>query len=406
MSEDTAHKKPYAFDPDIEPGFEDIDAAIDAASETTEVPLATPFEADQVADAADETRADADHGSGSSENRRTASASPKKTRSPSSSAGNGKRRRPASKSMRKKITKKKGHFGRTFLLVLLLLIAVGVYVFFDTYVIIGKELFRRDAMSVDLRQSSISLEKYQELTEKLPNAEILWNVPFGGGEFSCDSENISISQFSESDMEMLSYFSNLKYIDAEFADLTLEQYQSLTAALPGVEIDWSVPLSGGRFPCGSTQIAPSALTETLSRIGDPSELLPITQFGSCVFSFKPGDGSAREQAASCQKVLGGLANICYEFATKRYRSNCINWGILPFTLDPDTVFEAEAGDRIFVPDVRSGILSGSESFPAVLLRRDGTKADLKLYIHGLTADEREILLDGCLINYYAAHLDK
>ena len=151
---------------------------------------------------------------------------------------------------------------------------------------------------------------------------------------------------------------------------------------------------------------PSSLTETLSRIGDPSELLPITQFGSCVFSFKPGDGSAREQAASCQKVLGGLANICYEFATKRYRSNCINWGILPFTLDPDTVFEAEAGDRIFVPDVRSGILSGSESFPAVLLRRDGTKADLKLYIHGLTADEREILLDGCLINYYAAHLDK
>ena len=65
----------------------------------------------------------------------------------------------------------------------------------------------------------------------------------------------------------------------------------------------------------------------LSQVGDVQELLHETQFGSCVFANRPGDGSAREQAASCQKVLGGFANICYEFATKRYRSNCINWGI-------------------------------------------------------------------------------
>ena len=74
-------------------------------------------------------------------------------------------------------------------------------------------------------------------------------------------------------------------------------------------------------------------------VEDERTLLSVTQLGSCVFANKPGDGSAREQAASCQKVLGGLANICYEFATKRYRSNCINWGMLPFTLDEGTPFD-------------------------------------------------------------------
>ena len=78
---------------------------------------------------------------------------------------------------------------------------------------------------------------------------------------------------------------------------------------------------------------PASLLETLGRVGDAQALAQTTQFGSCVFANKPGDGSAREQAASCQKVLGGFANICYEYATKRYRSNCINWGILPFTID-------------------------------------------------------------------------
>ena len=77
-----------------------------------------------------------------------------------------------------------------------------------------------------------------------------------------------------------------------------------------------------------------------------------TSYGSCVFANKPGDGSAREQAASCQKVLGGDANICYEYATKRYRSNCINWGIVPFTIAPETVFNYEVGDCVFVPGIR------------------------------------------------------
>ena len=146
--------------------------------------------------------------------------------------------------------------------------------------------------------------------------------------------------------------------------------------------------------------APAALRELLARIGDADKLLENTQFGSCVFANRPGDGSAREQAASCQKVLGGFANICYAFATKRYRSNCINWGIVPFTLDKDAVFSAEAGDCVFVPDIRAGIAEGREEFCAALLRRDGSIEPLRLFVSGLTDDERQILLDGCLMNHY------
>ena len=147
--------------------------------------------------------------------------------------------------------------------------------------------------------------------------------------------------------------------------------------------------------------SPEALRAVLAHFGDADALMKTTQFGSCVFANKPGDGSAREQAASCQKVLGGFANICYEFATKRYRSNCINWGMLPFTLDADTPFDHQPGDYVFVPDVRKLVGQGSEDFPAMVLRADGSKTPLVLHVRGLTDDEREILLDGCLMNYYA-----
>ncbi len=147
--------------------------------------------------------------------------------------------------------------------------------------------------------------------------------------------------------------------------------------------------------------APQTLLDTLARVGDVQTLLGATQVGSCVFANKPGDGSAREQAASCQKVLGGLANICYGFATKRYRSNCINWGMLPFTLDEDTPFTCEPGDHIFVPQLRKLLAAGCEDFPAVVLRADGSSEQLLLHVTGLTGAEREILLDGCLMNYYA-----
>lgn len=142
------------------------------------------------------------------------------------------------------------------------------------------------------------------------------------------------------------------------------------------------------------------LMATLSKVGDANELINNTQFGSCVFANKPGDGSAREQAASCQKVLGGFANICYEFATKRYRSNCINWGILPFTLDPNTAFEYEVGDCVFVPNIRKDLESGKESFEGKVIRKSGDVESITLYVKGLTDEEKEILLAGCLMNRY------
>ena len=138
------------------------------------------------------------------------------------------------------------------------------------------------------------------------------------------------------------------------------------------------------------------LAKALEAVGASAQ---NTSYGSCVFANKPGDGSAREQAASCQKVLGGDANICYEYATKRYRSNCINWGIVPFTIAPDTAFDYEVGDFVFVPGIRKAILSGAEEIDAQVITKSGVKP-IHLFFQNLTADEREILADGCLMNYY------
>ncbi len=148
---------------------------------------------------------------------------------------------------------------------------------------------------------------------------------------------------------------------------------------------------------------PADVAEALSLVGaSPAD----TSFGSCVFANKPGDGSAREQAASCQKVLGGDANICYEYATKRYRSNCINWGIVPFTISPDTPFDLEVGDRIFVPGIRQAILGGKEEVEAKAIRADGQVEPIRLLFQNLTPDERDILADGCLINHYRKLAEK
>lgn len=145
---------------------------------------------------------------------------------------------------------------------------------------------------------------------------------------------------------------------------------------------------------------PEKVSKVFEVLGLDKKLIDNTAYGSCVFANKPGDGSAREQAASCQKVLGGFANICYEYATKRYRSNCINWGILPFTISPDTKFDYDCGDCIFVPDVKSKLTSGLEEFEATVIKTDGTTEKILLYVKGLTEKERQILLDGCLMNYY------
>jgi aconitate hydratase len=119
--------------------------------------------------------------------------------------------------------------------------------------------------------------------------------------------------------------------------------------------------------------------------------------GSTIFAVKPGDGSAREQAASCQKVLGGWANIANEYATKRYRSNLINWGMLPFIIDKgDLPFTN--GDYIFLPDVRKAVEDKASEFEAYVVKEDGLH-EMTLKMGELTDDEREIILKGCLINF-------
>ncbi len=143
---------------------------------------------------------------------------------------------------------------------------------------------------------------------------------------------------------------------------------------------------------------PQHVLDALAKVGAKAE---DTSFGSCVFANRPGDGSAREQAASCQKVLGGDANICYEYATKRYRSNCINWGIVPFTIAKETEFNYVPGDFVYIPGLREAILGGKEEIDAKVITADGVK-DIHLFFQNLTADERQILADGCLMNYYAA----
>ena len=123
-----------------------------------------------------------------------------------------------------------------------------------------------------------------------------------------------------------------------------------------------------------------------------------TGIGSTIYAVKPGDGSAREQAASCQKVLGGWANIAKEYATKRYRSNLINWGMLPFVLKDDICFDN--GDYLFIPNIIEAVKEKKTSIKAYVVNKSMKEFELKL--GELTDDEREIILKGCLINYYKA----
>ena len=151
---------------------------------------------------------------------------------------------------------------------------------------------------------------------------------------------------------------------------------------------------------------PEELAEELSRVFDRIRRLPgfaavsaaETEIGSVIYAVRPGDGSAREQAASCQRVLGGLANICREYATKRYRSNVINWGMLPFQMEEEPEFDT--GDYIFVPGIREA-LAGDLSRIRAYVYRPGRETfdEIALSIAGLTLEERQIIRAGSLINY-------
>lgn len=146
-------------------------------------------------------------------------------------------------------------------------------------------------------------------------------------------------------------------------------------------------------------VAPSELNDVYSKIKsiDPSvehELQSI-EIGSVIYCTKPGDGSAREQAASCQRVLGGLANICKEYATKRYRSNVINWGMLPFQMAESPEFEVD--DYIFIPDIKKAISTGEKKITGYVI--GDTIKEIHLYWEALTDNEQAIVLSGSLINY-------
>lgn len=125
-----------------------------------------------------------------------------------------------------------------------------------------------------------------------------------------------------------------------------------------------------------------------------------TAYGSMVMAIRPGDGSAREQAASCQRVLGGAANLCEDFATKRYRSNVINWGMVPFTYRGVESLNIQPGDTLYVEGIKAALENGADSIDAVLIQ-NGEKKVITLLIENLAKEDRDIILAGCLINYYA-----
>ena len=157
-------------------------------------------------------------------------------------------------------------------------------------------------------------------------------------------------------------------------------------------------LAGGD---GAAPAVPSALApvfDALSAVGAPgAERASEVEVGSMIYAVKPGDGSAREQAASCQRVLGGLANITREYATKRYRSNVMNWGMVPFQMEGEPNFEV--GDYVYVPGIRSALDGAMDTIPAWVVRANGKVEQIELFVADMTAEERAIVKAGCLINY-------
>ena len=129
------------------------------------------------------------------------------------------------------------------------------------------------------------------------------------------------------------------------------------------------------------------------------ELIQTTGIGSLLYCKRPGDGSAREYAASCQKVLGGLANLCIEYATKRYRSNCVNWGILPLTC-PEAEISISTGEYVYLPGIRRAVQSGATEIPAIIISEDGQARSMTFCLNDVSEMEKQVLLAGSLINYY------
>ena len=177
------------------------------------------------------------------------------------------------------------------------------------------------------------------------------------------------------------------------AEFTLSRKDPAYVGLAKAVHEAEIAREAGKCPCE----ADGALCDVYEKLSakfaglDPKDIV----IGSTIYANKPGDGSAREQAASCQRVLGGAANLAREYATKRYRSNLINWGMIPFLVE--NADDYAVGDYIFVPNVREGILHGGD-IPAYIVGE--TLREVTFRVGELTPDEKQIILDGCLINYY------
>lgn len=204
--------------------------------------------------------------------------------------------------------------------------------------------------------------------------------------------------------ETSSYRSN----PLKLAEFTLSrkdpEYVGRAKAIQSLEEERRSLVAGMKTNVAGSKIEP--LLMTLVKLGletgDLNRLAENTGLGSIIFAVKPGDGSAREQAASCQKVLGGWANIAVEYATKRYRSNLINWGMLPLIISELAAVNFKVDDHIYLPGIRQAVADGAEKITAYVIGSEGKK-ELSLALPNLSPDERDIILAGCLINYYADH---
>ncbi|EKS6649028.1 hydratase [Enterobacter hormaechei] len=157
----------------------------------------------------------------------------------------------------------------------------------------------------------------------------------------------------------------------------------------------------GENPCHLEPALEAIFAQIRQLPGQESVTWQHTEIGSMVYAVKPGDGSAREQAASCQRVLGGLANISQEYATKRYRSNVINWGMLPLQMKETPDFEV--GDFIYIPGIKAALASSLSDITAWVIGHDGAVKQISLYMEALTPSERDIIKAGSLINYNRTH---
>ncbi len=200
--------------------------------------------------------------------------------------------------------------------------------------------------------------------------------------------------------ETSSYRSN----PLRLAEFTLSRkdpaYVGRAKAVQQLEVKRQESVTEGKSLGEIEQFVLTALKDEIINAESMQEFIKNTGIGSVIFAIKPGDGSAREQAASCQRVLGGDANIAIEYATKRYRSNLINWGMIPFTIDEADKHKLAVDDILYIPGIRQAIQTGAEKIQAYIINSSG-KAMINLKLENIAQNDREIILAGCLINYYA-----